>query len=263
MEACAAENVRHTAGHGLEGMIDGVRYRLGSVAFVGEIAHAPPADCADGGHTPVYLGTEGAWLARFDVADQLRSDARSVVDHFRSLGKHVVLLSGDHDDVVRRIARELGIEQAYGEQMPERKLAFVKELQQHGAVVAMVGDGVNDAAVLRAADVSFAMGAGAALAQANADTVLLSDRLGLVAQASRAASQTMAVIRQNLAWATLYNLVAIPAAAFGLLNPWLSGIGMSVSSAAVVLNALRLRRIPHSQQAHATRRDHAWRTRIA
>ncbi len=106
----------------------------------------------------------------------------------------------------------------------------------------MVGDGINDAAVLSAADVSFAMGSGAALAQVHADCVLLDARLPLLAETARSADRTMRVIRQNLAWATLYNLVAIPAAAFGLLSPWLSGAGMAASSAIVVLNALRLRR---------------------
>jgi Cu2+-exporting ATPase len=120
----------------------------------------------------------------------------------------------------------------------------VQQLQRSGAVVAMVGDGINDAAVLRAADVSFAMGGGAALAQAQADTVLLSGRLSLVWEAARTAAQTMAVVRQNLAWATAYNALAIPAAAMGWLNPWLSSVGMSLSSALVVANALRLRRIP-------------------
>jgi Cu2+-exporting ATPase len=129
----------------------------------------------------------------------------------------------------------------HSEQVPDQKLAAVQRLQHAGAVVAMVGDGINDAAVLRAADVSFAMGAGAALAQAQADTVLLSDRLESVAETHKIAIKTMIVVRQNLFWASAYNAVAIPAAAVGLLNPWLSGIGMSLSSALVVINALRLR----------------------
>jgi Cu2+-exporting ATPase len=118
----------------------------------------------------------------------------------------------------------------------------VRKLQERGAVVAMVGDGINDAAVLRGADVSFAMSGAAALAQLNADCVLLGDGLAPLADAAQTARRTLQVIRQNLGWATVYNLVAIPAAAFGLLNPWLSGIGMAGSSAIVVLNALRLRK---------------------
>jgi Cu2+-exporting ATPase len=126
--------------------------------------------------------------------------------------------------------------------MPDQKLAFVQALQAEGAVVAMVGDGVNDAAVLRAADVSFAMGGGSDLARMHADCVLMSNRLSALGECATTAARTLAVIRQNLGWATLYNLCAIPAAAFGLLNPWMSGLGMSLSSAVVVINALRLRR---------------------
>ena len=245
-----ASEVIYTAGSGLEGVIDGTRFRLGSAAFVGELAQVPNPDRVAGSQTPVYLGAAGTWLARFDLVDVLRSDARHVVAHFTAQGKTVILLSGDRDAVAQAVAQEAGIAQAHGDHLPEQKLAFVKKLQEEGAVVAMVGDGINDAAVLRAADVSFAMGAGAALAQTSADTVLLADRLGLVCDASDAAAQAMRVIRQNLFWATLYNLVAIPAAAFGLLNPWLSGVGMSLSSAVVVLNALRLRRIPAARERY-------------
>ena len=154
----------------------------------------------------------------------------------------MVLLSGDAGAAARAVARQLGIVDAVGDQLPEDKLAWVRRLQAQGAVVAMVGDGVNDAAVLRGADVSFAMGGGAALAQLHADGVLLGDSLAPLANAADTAARTLRIIRQNLAWAGVYNLVAIPAAAAGLLNPWLASIGMAASSAIVVLNALRLRR---------------------
>ncbi|WP_414691129.1 heavy metal translocating P-type ATPase [Noviherbaspirillum sp.] len=239
-----ASDLHHSAGQGIEGIIEGVSYRLGSAAFVGQIAGSPEPEGAHDSYTPVYLGTSGAWLARFDLADAARSDAKQVVDQFKSAGKKVILLSGDQEAVTQHVAAELGIPEAHGEYLPDQKLEFVQALQASGAVVAMVGDGINDAAVLRAADVSFAMGSGAALAQTHADTVLLSGRLSAVWDAKEAATKTMAVIKQNLAWATVYNAVAIPAAALGLLNPWLSGIGMSLSSAIVVLNALRLRRLP-------------------
>ena len=241
-----AGEVEYRAGQGLEGIIDGIRYRLGCASFVEELSGAPCDEAATDTMTPVYLGSDGVWLARFDLADAVRSDAREVIDHLRANGKKVILLSGDQHAVTQRIAEQLGIDVAYGEYLPDQKLALVQELQARGAIVAMVGDGINDAAVLRAADVSFAMGSGAALAKAHADTVLLSGRLSSVWEAVGVASKTMWVIRQNLAWATLYNLIAIPAAALGLLNPWLSGIGMSLSSVIVIGNALRLRRVPRA-----------------
>ena len=236
-----ATALTETAGRGVEGHVHNRRYRLGNAGFVAELSgSAPPHVVADGA-TPVYLGADGQWLACLQLRDGLRPDAQATVDYFRQAGKTVVLLSGDHDVLARRVGDALGIGTTVGGYLPDEKLAFVRQLQMKGAVVAMVGDGINDAAVLSAADVSFAMGEGAALAQAHADAVLLGGRLGAVADSARVARRTMTVIRQNLAWASLYNLLAIPAAALGLLNPWLSGVGMAASSAVVVLNALRLR----------------------
>ena len=233
-----AEQVHETPGMGLEGVVRGRRYRLGSAAFAGDA----PLPAAPPGVTALYLSESGRPLARLLLQDALRADAQATVDYFRAQGKQVVVLSGDDDALTRRVAASVGIADATGACLPADKLARVQQLQREGAVVAMVGDGINDAAVLSAADVSFAMGAGAALAQAHADAVLLSGRLGAVADTARLAQRTMNVIRQNLGWAMLYNLIAIPAAALGWLNPWLSGAGMAFSSAVVVANALRLRR---------------------
>jgi len=239
--------LRHAAGQGVEAMVDGVVYRLGNFAFVHALiptaSTMPAADADEQTEASyVFLASDNGWLARFDIADALRPEAQAVVAHFQRLGKSLVLLSGDRHDVAQRVADRLGIPTALGDCLPESKLSFVQGLQRGGAIVAMVGDGVNDAAVLRAADVSFAMGSGAALAQTNADCVLLSGQLSALCEADRVATKTLMVIRQNLAWATLYNAVAIPAAALGWINPWLSGVGMSLSSVVVVLNALRLRR---------------------
>jgi Cu2+-exporting ATPase len=251
--AAVAIKLQELAGQGMEGMVNGVRYRLGTAAYVADIAGgrvpamgaAVCAEAPDAGGPPmttVWLGMQGRWLGRFLISDVLRADARQTVEYFQRIGKTVVLLSGDQQALATKVAEQLGISEAIGDCLPEEKLAYVQELQRRGAVVAMVGDGINDAAVLSAADVSFAMGSGATLAQVHADCVLLDARLPMLAETARSAGRTMRVIRQNLAWATLYNLVAIPAAAFGVLNPWLSGVGMAVSSAFVVLNALRLRR---------------------
>ncbi len=237
--ALRAVSMLNVPGQGVAGVIAGASYRLGSAAFAG---HAEGTQAGPGDATSVFLGRDGLLLARFDIADALRSDAADVVRQCLARGQQVILLSGDHQDVADSVARQLGIGTALGGQLPADKLAYVRALQQGGGVVAMVGDGINDAAVLSAADVSFAMGGGAALAQLHADCVLLTGRLASLSEAASVSSRAMKVIRQNLWWATLYNLLAIPAAAFGLLNPWLCAVGMSASSAFVVINALRLRR---------------------
>ncbi|NJM12974.1 MAG: HAD-IC family P-type ATPase, partial [Synechococcaceae cyanobacterium SM1_2_3] len=141
------------------------------------------------------------------------------------------------------IARELGIATAAGGMSPQDKLNRLRELQQHGAVVAMVGDGVNDAPVLAAAQVSLAMGSGAQLAHATADMILLSEQLEHLVSSVDMARRTLTIMHENFAWAIAYNLIALPLAAGGWLTPWMSALGMSFSSLLVVLNALRLRRI--------------------
>ena len=240
----SAESVTHHAGQGVEGQVDGRHYRIGSASFVAALAGelSLPEEPLHG--SCVYLGSEQCWHARFELADTLKPDAAGVVHYFRSRGMKTILLSGDAPAIVNQVASSLSMDAAEGGKLPQQKLDYVQQLQREGAVVVMVGDGINDAAVLRAADVSFAMGSGAALAQSHADTVLLSAKLSLLTDAAEAASSCMRVIRQNLAWATAYNLVAIPAAAVGLLTPWMAGLGMSVSSALVVANALRLERLP-------------------
>jgi Cu2+-exporting ATPase len=243
-----AHGVEYLVGQGVEGEVDGLRYRLGSASFVAALAGSPPpapAPESATGASAVWLGSSGRWLARFALADALRPEAPALVAELQRRGKTVLLLSGDDDEAVRAVAGQLGIADARGRQLPQDKLDAVRRLQRAGAVVAMVGDGINDAAVLGGADVSFAMGQGAQLAQLHADCVLLDTRdagLSPLLEAVRTASACGRVIRQNLGWAMLYNLAAIPAAASGLLNPWLSGLGMAGSSALVVLNALRLRR---------------------
>jgi Cu2+-exporting ATPase len=237
-----AEEVRQVIGRGVEGEIGGRRYRLGNAAFVADLAGAEVPYGQPAGVTAVWLGSGAGWMARFDLVDEVRPEARDVVAALRKSRKTVVLLSGDAEDAAQDVAMQLGIGHALGQQLPEDKLRVVRGLQAGGAVVAMVGDGINDAAVLSGADVSFAMGQGAQLAQLHADCVLLGEGLHPLAAALETADATLNVIRENLGWAMLYNLAAIPAAACGLLNPWLSGAGMAASSALVVLNALRLRR---------------------
>jgi Cu2+-exporting ATPase len=143
---------------------------------------------------------------------------------------------------VRALAGELGIDDAHARMSPEGKRAFIERLQSGGAVVAMLGDGVNDAPVLAQAQVSVAMGSGTELARAQGDLVLLSSGFDALTRGFDTAQATLAVVRQNLRWAFAYNLLAIPPAMLGWITPWMAGIGMSVSSLVVVLNALRLQR---------------------
>ncbi len=236
-----AERVRITPGQGVEGWVDGVRYRLGSSAWVAGIAGGVARAAAPAGTTAVWLGSSAGWLARFDLLDALRPEAPEVVQRLRAAGKTVILMTGDARHAAQSVAAQLGIATAIGDKLPQGKLACVRRLQAGGAVVAVIGDGMGDAVLLRAADVSFAMGRGAELAQTHADGVLTGDDLMPLADAIDCARRTLAVIRQNLIWAAVYNALAIPAAAAGLLDPWLAGIGMAGSSALVGLNALRLR----------------------
>jgi Cu2+-exporting ATPase len=187
--------------------------------------------------------------AAFVLGDELRPGARDLMADLRRQGIHVMLLTGDHETAARGVAEKLGIDDVAWELRPADKLERVKALQQGGAVVAMVGDGVNDAPVLAAAQVSIAMGGGTAVAAASADMILLSQQLPHLADGIAVARRTLNVIRQNLAWAVVYNLLAIPAAAAGYITPWLAALGMSASSLLVVANALRLAQRRHSRRA--------------
>jgi Cu2+-exporting ATPase len=199
------------------------------------------------GSTPVWLASEDGWAARLDFSDALRPEAGAVVAALQQQGMRVLVLSGDDPATVATVAAGLGIAEHAGGLSPEDKHARVRALQAQGAVVAMVGDGVNDAPVLAQAQLSIAMGSGAVLSQAQADVVLVSGRLDGVLDALRAGRRSMRIVRQNLAWAVAYNVAALPLAIAGYVTPWLAGIGMAASSLLVVLNALRL--IEPSQHA--------------
>ena len=229
-------DVRETPGAGIAGRdAQGVEWRLGSAAFVG----APePADDA----LQLWFGRAGEPGLRFDFDEALRPGAAEAVAALRQQGIEVRLLSGDRDARVQSLARQLGLAHAQGAATPQDKLAAVRAAQAEGRVVAMLGDGINDAPVLAQADVSLAMGEGADLARHSADALLLSMRLADVACAFALAHRTQRVVRQNIAWAVTYNAACIPLALLGWLPPWLAGLGMATSSLVVVGNALRLAR---------------------
>ena len=229
--------------------VDAVAWRLGNALWCG----VPASNQTTGPDRSGQLDRPSVWLARrsgdswqpmlhFEFDEQLRADAERGVAALNAAGLQLHLLSGDQPGSVERMARQLAIPHHQALCSPQDKLAAVERLQRGGERVAMVGDGINDAPVLARADVSIAMGSAAALAQARADVIMLSDRIGDLSVLHRTAHRTMRIVRQNLRWAFAYNLACVPLALIGWLPPWLAGIGMAASSLVVVLNALRLAR---------------------
>jgi P-type Cu2+ transporter len=238
----APGELRPVAGAGIEARVDGVTYRLGSMDFVAGLNQlpAPAHDCFGEDVIVVALGDAARWLALFVLADPLRADAVQVVRDLQDIGKRVHLVSGDSGERVARVGNRLGVDAARGGAKPEDKLRYVQQLQQQGAIVAMIGDGINDAASLACAQVSAAMASGADIAQTSADMVLPRARLHALLDALRIACSMLRIVRQNLWWAFGYNIVMVPLAALGLVTPLIAGAGMALSSFVVVLNALRL-----------------------
>ncbi|HEY9100358.1 MAG TPA: heavy metal translocating P-type ATPase [Thiobacillus sp.] len=236
----SASQILNTPGRGVEGIIDGHTYRIGTPGFAAnsETRTEPPEH--ESGNSWVALADESGLIAWFALADTPRPDAAASLIALQALGLRLHLLSGDGEAAVNATAQQLGITEWHASALPEDKLAYVTALQKEGRIVAMVGDGINDAPVLAGAQVSIAMGEGADVAQAAADMVMLGGRLATLADGVSLARKTQKIIRQNLGWALGYNLIAIPAAALGHVTPWIAGIGMSSSSLLVVLNALRL-----------------------
>ena len=209
--------------------------RLGSAPFAGlapqqALSALPQAHLAD----------EQGWMATFEMEEGLRDDAVQAVAELRALGIRTWLLSGDRREAAERVAGLVGVDGTMAEASPERKLEELMALQSQGWRVAMVGDGLNDGPVLARADVSFALGHGAPLAQAQSDFVIQGGQVMDVVASLRLARDTMRVVRQNLIWAALYNAVSVPLALVGWMPPWLAGLGMALSSLLVIVNALRL-----------------------
>ena len=230
-----ASEARTLPGLGVQATIDGRRWRLGSAAFTG--AHP---EAGAGQDTVVWLADESGPLARMQFRDELREGAAEVVARLASRGLRPHLLSGDHPATVAAVADALGIAERTGDADPAAKLAYVRRLQAEGRRVMMVGDGINDAPVLAAADVSVAVGEATSLARTAASIVLLGRRIADLCLLHDMADDTRRIVKQNLGWAMAYNALAIPMAAVGWVPPAVAAIGMSASSLLVALNALRL-----------------------
>jgi Cu2+-exporting ATPase len=242
----AAVHIQSIPGHGIQGKVQAIALRLGSREFAAQWSPLP-APAVDEDNSQVWLVAQGKALARFTLEDTIRNDAAGTVQALADAGLQIHLLSGDQPGPVFAIATELAIDMHRAQATPADKIAYVRDLQARGRKVLMIGDGINDAPVLAAADASVAVGNATALARIAADTVLLADSLSLVASLVALARRCRRIIRQNLAWAAAYNAVAIPAAALGLVPAWAAALGMSGSSLLVVGNALRLRLGRHAR----------------
>ncbi|MDP9794355.1 Cu+-exporting ATPase [Catenuloplanes nepalensis] len=242
-------NFKNLEGLGVRGEVDGREILIGRPGLLRERGYDVPADVLEAcdteesrGRTAVVAGWDGAARGVFAVADRIRPTSADAIARLKRLGLHPVLLTGDNETVARAVATEAGIDEVVAGVLPAGKVDAVKELQARGRVVAMAGDGVNDAAALAQADLGLAMGTGTDAAIEAADLTLVRGDLTAAADAIRLSRRTLTIIRGNLFWAFAYNLAGLPLAAAGMLNPMIAGGAMAFSSVFVVANSLRLRR---------------------
>jgi P-type Cu+ transporter len=248
-ELPAARYFVNHEGRGAEAVVEDRVVIVGRPALLEERSFRLPAELATAlaktearGRTAVVAGWDGEARAAFVVADSVKPTSAEAVASLRGLGLRPVLLTGDNEATARAVAEEVGIEEAIAEVLPAEKAAVIARLQEEGRVVAMVGDGVNDAPALAQADLGLSIGTGTDVAIEASDLTLVSGDLRAAADAIRLSRSTLRVIKQNLVWAFGYNVAALPLAAAGLLNPLIAGAAMALSSVSVVSNSLRLRR---------------------
>jgi len=235
-------DVQTTPSQGISGKIDNKVFRLGKPSYAVYGEDPPPLPDEHGQW--LLLGCDSKAIAWIGLDDQLRSSAVTAVEQLQANDARVCILSGDNVGTVSKMAQQLGVNEYLSGQLPEQKLDYVRQLQQDPMnKVLMVGDGVNDVPVLAGANVSVAMDSASDFARTSADSVLLNDDLTVLPAVIALAKKTRRVIKQNISWAVLYNVSALPLAAMGFIPPYLAAIGMSLSSLIVVINALRLHKV--------------------
>jgi Cu+-exporting ATPase len=245
----AVTDFRSVRGNGVRGVVNGTMVLVGRPAWLAdqwsvplpETLRAAATQCQAHGRTVIAVAWDGRMRGLLSVADTVKPSSAEAVRMLRSLGLTPVLLTGDNETVARCVAAEVGIDTVIAGVLPEEKVEQVSQLQRQGRVVAMVGDGLNDAAALAQADLGLAMGTGTDAAIEAGDLTLVRGDLRVAADAIRLSRRTLRTIKGNLFWAFGYNVAALPLAAMGLLNPMIAGAAMALSSVFVVSNSLRLR----------------------
>jgi Cu+-exporting ATPase len=245
----SVDEFKSLEGLGVQGIVDGHTVLVGRRRLLDlpdELSKAM-REAESEGKTPVAVGWDRQARGVLVVADAVKPTSAEAISELRALGLMPIMLTGDNEAAARMIARQVGIDEVIAEVLPQEKMETVKRLQADGRVVAMVGDGVNDAAALAQADLGLAMGSGTDVAIQASDLTVVRDDLRAVPDAIRLSRKTLTTIKGNLFWAFAYNIAALPLAAAGLLNPMIAGAAMAFSSVFVVSNSLRLRRFTPSR----------------
>jgi Cu+-exporting ATPase len=241
------ESFQMFAGEGVTGIVTGVQVVVGNIAMMKKHAintlsmEQKVTHLLDEGKTVVHVAVNGKLAGILATSDTTHPKTQEAISSIKEMGIRVVMITGDNGRSATAIARMVGIDEVIADVMPDEKAARIRALQSSNTVVAMVGDGINDAPALAQADVSIAMGHGTDIAMETADITLMRNDLRSVVHAIALSRQTMKTIRQNLFWAFIYNIVGIPLAALGLMNPMFAAAAMALSSVSVVSNSLRLR----------------------
>jgi P-type E1-E2 ATPase len=253
-----AEGFHALTGHGVTGAVDGMEVCVGRRKLMTDRGMTIPDDLERAvsdierlGRTAVLVGWDGRARGGLGVADTVKVNAGPVMRELSGMSLDVAIITGDNARTARAVADEVGIGHVLAEVLPKDKVSEVRRLQQEGQIVAMVGDGINDAPALVQADLGIAIGTGTDVAIESSDITLLSGDLEGVPAAIKLSRRTMRLIHQNLGWAFGYNLAAVPLAALGLLNPLIAGAAMALSSVSVVGNSLRLRRFSRTRRQDA------------
>ncbi|EFO6642444.1 copper-translocating P-type ATPase [Listeria innocua] len=240
--------IRAKAGHGMTGNLDDSKVELGAYRYVSSLTTIPSEEdeliqsWMNAGKTVVAMAIDGTYAGALALSDTPRPEAKEAIQKLQAQGIKTAICSGDQSVVVENMAKDLGADMFFAEQLPNDKRALVEKLQQEGHIVAFVGDGINDAPALAASDIGISIGTGTDIAIETGDVTLVSHRLTLIPETIELSKATMRNIRQNFFWALAYNCAGIPVAALGLLAPWVAGLAMAFSSVSVVTNALRLKR---------------------